>query len=196
MSNYDILLAEAKSTITGTAKHYVPKLYDILTNEEGKTPQDARDIIEDDLKLYWSRAVIRRHLPTEAKDENKVKAGEASAEAKKELLVSVDGKSTELNPEPPTEQYSGSSGSEEQEQSEDPKDIEIQFQKEKIAQLEDALHQTQQFKPATALQPQDDDINTVTLRAGIGAIGNMIRMEIPKLENRGWKIVEVRMRSV
>lgn len=63
-------------------------------------------------------------------------------------------------------------------------------------QLKDALHKTQQFKPATALQPQEDDINSVKIRAGIGAIENLMRLEIPKLKNRGWKTVEITMRAV
>ena len=47
----------------------------------------------------------------------------------------------------PVEEYIGSP-----EPEEDPKDLEIQFLKEKEAELEDALKQTEQFKPATALQ--------------------------------------------
>jgi hypothetical protein len=73
---------------------------------------------------------------------------------------------------------------------------ELELANIKIAQLEDALHKTEQFKPATALQPQEDDINSIKIRAGIGAIENLMRLEIPKLRNRGWKTVEITMRAV
>jgi hypothetical protein len=62
-------------------------------------------------------------------------------------------------------------------------------------QLKDALHKTQQFTQATKL-PLEDDINNVVIRAGVGAIENLIRLEIPKLRNRGWKTVEITMRAV
>ena len=42
---------------------------------------------------------------------------------------------------------------------EDPKDLEIQFLKEKVAELEDALKKTEQFKPATQLQPSPPPIS-------------------------------------
>jgi hypothetical protein len=86
MTNYDDLLAEAKSTASGTAKHYIPKLYDILTKEEGKTPEDAREIIENDLKLYWSKATIRKFLPAESKDTQRVEAGSQTGKTKKEII--------------------------------------------------------------------------------------------------------------
>jgi hypothetical protein len=179
MSNYDILLAEAKSTVTGTAKHYIPRLYEILVKEEQKTPEDAREIIENDLKLYWSKAVIRRHMPNEAKDKDKAAAGKKGAEITNLILAggksvttgADDLKSAENSPESPKEQYLGSSGSEKQEQEEPPKDnpltIENQFLKDQLEeektrtkQLEEALKKTEQFKPATQVEPPKLNLDT------------------------------------
>jgi hypothetical protein len=78
-------------------------------------------------------------------------------------------------------------------ESEEPTELELA--NIKISQLEDALHKTEQFTQATKL-PQEDEINSVKIRAGIGAIENMLRLEIPKLKNRGWKTVEITMRAV
>lgn len=43
-----------------------------------------------------------------------------------------------------------------EEPDEDPKDLEIQFLKERVAELEDALKKTEQFKPATQIEKRDD----------------------------------------
>lgn len=42
---------------------------------------------------------------------------------------------------------------------EDPKDTEIDFLKEKVTELEDALRKTEQFKPASQLQQQEPETN-------------------------------------
>ncbi len=76
------------------------------------------------------------------------------------------------------------------------KEVIIEDKDRIIAQLEDALRKTEQFKPATQLQPQEDTVNSQTVRAGVGAIENLMRLEIPKLRNRGWKTVEITMRAV
>lgn len=165
MSNYDILLAEAKSTITGTAKHYIPKLYDILTKEENKPPEEARNIIEHDLALYWTKAIIARHLPQEAKDKNKVKAGKAAAEVTNLILAEGQSVTTESDDlenvrpdsndwEEPSKDVPVKDSTEfYKEQKEDnPLEVENQFLKEENEQLKDALHKTEQFKPATDLQ--------------------------------------------
>jgi hypothetical protein len=222
MSNYDTLLAEAKSTVTGTAKHYIPKLYEILTKEENKPPEEARNIIEHDLALYWTKAIISRHLPEEAKDKNKVKAGKAAAEITNLVLAEGQSVTTESDDLENVRPDSNDNNS----QNTDQDDL-IEYQKEKIAELEDALHKTEQFKPATQLQPKEeeshthceicnerlmtpdniacvhktclpkkDDINNTVVKAGVGAIENLIRLEIPKLRNRGWKTVEITMRAV
>jgi hypothetical protein len=189
MSNYDILLAEAKSTVTGTAKHYIPRLYEILTKEENKPPEEARNIIEHDLALYWTKAIISRHLPEEAKDKNKVKAGKVAAEVTNLVLAEGQSVTTESDDLENVRPDSNDNRNSEQ-------DDLIEYQKEKIAELEDALHKTEQFKPSTQLQPKEDEINSVKIRAGIGAIENLMRLEIPKLKNRGWKTVEITMRAV
>jgi len=78
---------------------------------------------------------------------------------------------------------------------EDPKDIQIQFLKEKVAELEEALKKTQQFKPATQLQ-EIDIVNNVVVRCGIEAVEKLIHNEMAGMRNRGWKTVEVTMRVV
>src|SRR5580765_6424352 len=81
MSHYDEVLEEARNQATSTAKVYIPKLYRILVDEEHKTAEDARKIIEHDLLEYWSKATVAKHLPQETKDEEKVKAGKAAKQA-------------------------------------------------------------------------------------------------------------------
>jgi hypothetical protein len=71
---------------------------------------------------------------------------------------------------------------------------ELDLLKIENAQLKDAMHKVQHFQPASKVE--QDDVNTVTVRAGVGAIENLIRLEIPKLRNRGWKTVEITMRAV
>ena len=92
MSHYDEVLAEARDKASGSAREYIPKLYDILVNEEHKTAEDARKIIEHDLIEYWSRATVVKFLPHEAKDEIKQEAGKKGAEKKKIMLL-TDGSS-------------------------------------------------------------------------------------------------------
>jgi len=69
---YDHLLAEAikigKRHQT-RAKHYVPKMYEILVKEEGFTPVDAAIRIYKDLAGIWEKDTIRRLLPPEAKNQ-------------------------------------------------------------------------------------------------------------------------------
>jgi hypothetical protein len=74
---------------------------------------------------------------------------------------------------------------------------ELDLLKIKNAQLEDALHKTQQFTQATKLQPQEIDIvNTVVVRAGLEKIEAAVHNEISSMRNRGWKTVEITMRAV
>jgi hypothetical protein len=71
---------------------------------------------------------------------------------------------------------------------------ELELLKIENEQLKDALHKMQQFKPATQLQ--NDDVNIQTVSAGVDAIGKLMQQEIPNLRNRGWKTVEITMRAV
>jgi hypothetical protein len=87
MSHYDEVLEEARSKASVTAKEYIPKLFDILVNEENKTAEDARGIIEHDLIEYWAKSTVRKFLPHEAKDEIKTEAGKKGAEKKKIMLL-------------------------------------------------------------------------------------------------------------
>jgi hypothetical protein len=184
MSHYTEVLEEARNNATSTAKKFIPELYHILVDEEHKTAEDARGIIEHDLLEYWSRATVSKFLPQETKDEEKVKAGKQGA--KTTNLVLAGGQTV-------TTQSDGiESGSPDgNKDEEEPTPLELA--EIRIKHLEEALHNTEQFKPASQLE---DDINIVKIRAGIGGIENMIRLEIPKLRNRGWKTVEITMRAV
>jgi hypothetical protein len=145
MSHYDEVLKEARSKATNSAREYIPKLYDILVDEEHKTPEDARKIIEHDLLEYWSKATVVKYLPQETKDEDKVKAGKAGAKATNLVLAggqTVTTKSDEMD-----------SGSNEGNKDEE-EPTELELANIKIAQLEDALHKVsdKQFVPATQLE--------------------------------------------
>jgi hypothetical protein len=156
--------------------------------DEGFSDFEIMTFVRDYLKTKIPETTLRRYLeelkpkledssvvipPVEENDDNN------DMEQETEIVVTTDGLQTT--------DY-------EEEQDEEPSELDLL--KIKNAQLEDALHKTEQFKPATQLQPQEDDINSVKIRAGIGAIENMIRLEIPKLRNRGWKTVEITMRAV
>jgi len=168
MSHYDDVLQEARAKATHSAKEYIPKLYHILVDEEHKTAEDARKIIEHDLISYWAKATVTKFLPQEAKDEDKVKAGKKGAEATNLILAggqtvtteADDGNSgrdwsDELPPNAPTvteDEFYNNQKKKEPEPEEDPKDIEIAFLKEELAQLKDTFHKSEQFKPATVLE--------------------------------------------
>ncbi len=156
MSNYETTLEEARSASNKGAKFYIPLLYDILVNEENKTAEDARKIIEHDLIEYWSKATVRKFLPQETKDEDKIKAAKASHENRKPIVITTDGSQESAginpaasNPVQPTEQDSGSSGSKEQEQEEPTaeelaeisKSLETPTEPEEIKQLFKTLSQ-------------------------------------------------------
>jgi hypothetical protein len=154
MSHYDELLEEARSKTTATAKEYIPKLYHILVDEEHKTPEDARKIIEHDLLSYWAKATVTKYLPQDVKDEIKQEAGKKGAEKKKIMLLADGSRADKILAEPQivtTKSDSNNPVSPEgnDNDDEDPKDTQIEFLKEQIAELRDALKKTEQFKPAT-----------------------------------------------
>ncbi len=138
MSHYDEVLKEARAKASGSAREYVPKLFHILVDEEERKPDEARAIIEHDLISYWAKTTVTKYLPQEAKDEIKVKAGKEGAKATNLVLAggqtvtkTADDKIPADEPEEPTP---------------------LELAEIKIKHLEEALHKTQQFKPATALQ--------------------------------------------
>jgi hypothetical protein len=145
LSHYDEVLEEARNKATSSAKEYIPKLYDILTQEEHKTAEDARKIIEHDLLEYWSKATVTKWLPQETKDQEKVKAGKQGAKATN--LVLAGGQTVTTNSD-----ESNAVSPNSNEDKDNPLEIENDFLKEKNAELEDALKKTEQFKPATQLQ--------------------------------------------
>lgn len=83
MSKYDKLLEEVrtkilplKQTIRTTARDYIPKMYEVLLQEDiNLTPQEARERIEKDCLEFWSKRTIVYALPDEVKNTTKQLAG-------------------------------------------------------------------------------------------------------------------------
>jgi hypothetical protein len=210
MSHYDEVLKEARSKATGSAREYIPKLFHILVDEDKRSPEEARAIIEHDLISYWSKATVSKFIPKEAKDEIKSKAGKEGAKATNLVLAGGQTQTqTETVTKPaddkiPAEQPQREPITPADFKEEDPKDLQIEFQKEKIAELEDALRKTQQFKPATDLQPvieaatkTDEEVHS-WLRNSADGIGTFYydtygielfkNRELPQLKNSGVKV--------
>jgi len=162
LSHYTEVLEEARNQATSSAKEYIPRLYHILVDEEHKTAEDARGIIEHDLLDYWSKATVGKYLPQETKDEEKVKAGVEGAKATNLVLAggqSVTTKSDGSDSVSPN----GNDGK----KKDNPLVIENQFLKDQLEEertrtkeLQEAMKQLQQFTPATDLESKpflDDD---------------------------------------
>lgn len=82
-SQYEIVLAELKLKREKLAKKYVPRLYMILRNEEHLPSEECRAKVQRDCGEMWAEDTIRKHLPAEAKNEVRRKAGKISAEIRK-----------------------------------------------------------------------------------------------------------------
>src|SRR3989442_9411251 len=80
MTHYNDVLEELKRSASKIAEHHITQLYHILVDEEGKSPQDAKGILEQDLIDTFSRATIRKYLPEECKDKTKQRAGKIGRE--------------------------------------------------------------------------------------------------------------------
>ena len=198
MTHYDEVLKEARESSTKTAELYVPKLFHILVDEEKRKPEEARAIIEHDLLDYWSKATVRKFLPPEAKDKEKVKAGAAGGKKKAEILVGV-GNTVMLESNSSTNLKSDEPSGDDYEK--EYKDSEEAKQTIKKVELAGAIE-----KPAMGFTKQDsEDWNSVTYRMGIkdldrseeSLVRNMIdliKKDLPALRNRGWMSVEVTMR--
>jgi hypothetical protein len=221
-AHYKKVLEATKNSGNSTAQKRIPELYWILRNEEGKSPLDAKDQVKQDLIDTFSRITMDKHFPDEAKDEEKQRAARIRWERKQQKGKGASSEDAETDSDKQTEEESETlppitvaiGGTQEAEQTEierigeirraeanrepdeDPKDTEIVFLKDKVTELEDALRQTQQFKPATQLQPEENDLNVVKVTSGIDAIWRLVQQELPKLKNRGWKTVEITMRAV
>lgn len=154
MSHYDEVLKEARAKASGSAKEYIPRLYHILVDEENKTAEDARAIIEHDLIEYWAKTTVRKYLPQEAKDEIKQEAGKKGAEKKKIMLLADGSRADNILAE--TQTVTKEADDTIPADKEDPVKIENEFLKEKVTELEDALRKTDQFKPATAFEVEKD----------------------------------------
>jgi hypothetical protein len=83
LSHYKQVLAGLREKTNRLASEYIPELYYILKDEEQRSPEDCRAIIERDCGDMWSEDTIRKYLPPEAKNATKWKAGTISAEVKK-----------------------------------------------------------------------------------------------------------------
>ena len=85
MSHYEQVLKELKSQSRKLAKTYVPKLYNILRDEEHLSTEESRAKVERDCRNIGTLNTIRKHLPPEAKNTVKRKAGKISAGVKKKM---------------------------------------------------------------------------------------------------------------
>jgi hypothetical protein len=83
-SHYDQVLTELTLRTEKLARKYIPLLYKILSEEERLSPEDCRAKLQHDCDKIWAKDTIRKHLPAEAKDAVKRKAGKISASVKKE----------------------------------------------------------------------------------------------------------------
>jgi hypothetical protein len=108
LTEYDDLLFEVKqkaAAFQSTAKKYIPRMYVALKREDPHiSPLDARDRIEKDCSVVWSKRTILEALPDEAKNQEKQKAGRlgqkkhsfaavSAAPEMKEIILDVDGRS-------------------------------------------------------------------------------------------------------
>lgn len=216
MSHYDDVLKEARAKATGSAKEYIPRLYNILVDEEHKTPEDARRIIEHDLLEYWSKATVTKFLPHETKDEIKQEAGKKGAEKKKILLLADGSRAGNIPAEPEKQEVQRARevipDLELEDDNTDQTELEFlrdenRTQKETILQLGEALKKATEFKPASQVgfTKEDVGLDTVVFRMGIkdpkraaevisNEMTEFIKKDLTGLRNRGWGTVEVTMR--
>jgi hypothetical protein len=102
LSHYDDVLDELRQKGQKLANQYIVELYTILRDEEKLPPEDCRAKIEHDCLDLWSKATIRKYLPSEAKDSKKQKAGKMGGESKKKdkkamLLVAQNENGARIN---------------------------------------------------------------------------------------------------
>lgn len=141
-------IAEVKDSLT-TAGKMIKEAYD-LAIRDGFNPQQARQFLTAQLPFLAERT-IRLALPAEAKDQSKDHSDAPrhtlprNPEPKEPNIVNITTKANIQDAELVQE-----------EPEEDPKDLEIQFLKERVAELEDALKKTEQFRPATQIERRDD----------------------------------------
>jgi hypothetical protein len=87
LSHYDDVLEELRQKGQKLANQYLVDLYIILRDEEKLLPRDCRAKIEHDCLDLWSKATIRKYLPSETKDPLKQRAGKVGAKCKKAMLL-------------------------------------------------------------------------------------------------------------
>lgn len=145
--------------------------------------------VRDCLPEKYKRKYKKNSEPTSDIDPNK---------DTEKILIGTDGKPIKDDkPQPTQPPASSPKVPPPEEPKENPLQIENDFLKEENANLKDAIHKIQQFTPAANLQqPQEDSVNTQTVRAGIDAIEKLVINEIPKLKNRGWKTVEITFKAI
>ena len=87
LSHYDDILNELREKGERLANQYIVELYNILRDEEKMPPEDCRDKIEQDCVDLWSKATIRKYLPSESKDPKKREAGKMGGDKKKKAML-------------------------------------------------------------------------------------------------------------
>lgn len=102
-SQYDTLLAEAKSKGSNLAKDYIPRLYKELVEVEKLEPRDAGERIKKDLVDTWARTTIYENLPEEAKQEAKQEAGRQSHKKVLEVSATTTGSESSMTNDPISE---------------------------------------------------------------------------------------------
>jgi hypothetical protein len=199
-------LKEARSKASSTAKEYVPKLYHILVDEEHKTAEDARDIVQRDLLEYWAKETVRKFIPQEVKDEQKVIAGKAGKKAQMETLLltggrkdsgTLKGKRSELETDPEKEYLAD----ENKELKARIKKLEEQSKAgpEGPQALDDLPPEMQAI---AAKQVQRDIVEegppfrVAIVEKDLRAARDLVMRELTKLKGGGWKVIEVRTRRI
>lgn len=151
----NIALSEQAETIVkelnsmhGQAKKKIEELIQQLKEDKLKDHEIKKVIFER--VNFVSRRTLYNALPQEFKREY-------TKPLPKTINISSEHKVIDVEPEPQTVEALIPAVSESIKETgtfedEDPKDTEIDFLKEKVTELEDALRKTDQFKPATQLQ--------------------------------------------
>ncbi len=81
-------------------KVLIPKMFTALI-EEGKDPKEAsQKIMQELLALSWSKTIVYRYLPEQAKDSRKAEAGRASGRKRREKVLEGGGGQATVLEEP------------------------------------------------------------------------------------------------
>lgn len=134
-----------------------PKIIEAAKKEQ-LSPKTVRETIENVLRHRGlSERRIAQLIPAELKNPLKITKKPASSAAliaaKDTVMEEQSNTVTETVTTPADDKMPAEPPKVKDEPLEDPKDLEIQFLKEQVSELQEALKKTEQFKPATDLQP-------------------------------------------